>query len=170
DRWLGDNCAIIRCMPNTPSLIQQGATGLFANSSVTKEQLQLAETILSATGMTVWVTDETQLNAVTAVSGSGPAYFFLLMEAIQKAGESLGLETDTVRQLTLQTALGAAQMAINSSDTPEELRKKVTSKGGTTEAAINSLQSNNFEKLVIDALTEASLCAAEMADILGKDQ
>ena len=170
DRWLGNSCALVRCMPNTPSLIQLGATGLFANASVSKEQRNIAEKILSAAGITLWVNNEDLLDAVTAVSGSGPAYFFLLMEAMQKAGEALGLNATTARQLTLQTALGAAQMAINSSDSPAHLREKVTSKGGTTEAAISYFQNNNFEQIVLEALTEARDQATQMANTLGKDQ
>lgn len=170
NRWLGNGCALVRCMPNTPSLIQLGATGLFANSAVSDEQKQIAENILSAVGITLWVAHEDLLDAVTAVSGSGPAYFFLLMEAMQKAGENLGLEADTAKRLTLQTALGAAQMAINSDDMPAVLREKVTSKGGTTEAAISYFQNHKFEQTVLDALTEARDRAAEMAKTLGKDQ
>lgn len=170
DRWLGHNCALVRCMPNTPSLIQLGASGLFANTSVSREQHSIAENILSAAGITLWVNDENLLDAVTAVSGSGPAYFFLLMEAMQKAGEALGLDATTSRQLTLQTAIGAAQMALNSNDSPAELREKVTSRGGTTEAAIDYFQSNNFETIVLEALTKARNQAIEMANTLGKDQ
>ena len=170
DRWLGKDCSIVRCMPNTPSLIQCGATGLFANQQVTDEQKQLAEQILSAAGLTLWVEDETLLDAVTAVSGSGPAYFFLLIEAMQKAGQQLGLDVNTAQRLSLQTALGAARMANEGNDDPAELRQKVTSKGGTTEAAINSFLSNGFEELVTNALTSARDRATELADILGKDQ
>ena len=110
-RWLGDDVAIIRCMPNTPALIQCGATALYANESVRKTQKQQAEEILRAAGITTWVTDEDQLDAVTAVSGSGPAYFFLLMEAMQKTAVELGLDGATAARLTLQTALGAARIA-----------------------------------------------------------
>jgi len=170
DRWLGNNCALVRCMPNTPSLIQLGATGLFANTSVSKAQRNIAEKILSATGITLWVENENILHAATHVAGSGPAYFFLLREAMQKAGETLGLDASTARQLTLQTALGAAQMAINSSDSPAHLREKVTSRGGTTEAAINYFQNNNFEQTVLEALTKARDQAIKMANTLGKDQ
>lgn len=169
ERWLGGNCALVRCMPNTPSLIRCGATGLFANVRVTAEQRQLAENILAAAGITLWVEDEELIDAVTAVSGSGPAYFFLFLEAMQKAGEALGLSADNARQLSLQTALGAARMAVESDDDPGTLRAKVTSKGGTTEAAINSFLANNFDDLVKQALTSARDRATELADILGKD-
>ena len=170
NRWLGNNCAIVRCMPNTPALIQCGASGLFANPQVSVEQHRLAEQILSAAGMTLWVKDEHLLDAVTAVSGSGPAYFFLLMELMQKTGQQLGLDADSARQLSLQTALGAARMAMESNDDPATLRQKVTSKGGTTEAAINSFLSSGLENTVTKALTSARDRAIELADILGKDQ
>ena len=170
NRWLGNHCAIVRCMPNTPALIQCGATGLFANLQVTDKQNNLAEQILSAAGLTLWVNDETLMDAVTAVSGSGPAYFFLLIEAMQKAAQQLGLDAESAQKLSLQTALGDSRMAIESSDTATELRQKVTSKGGTTEAAINSFLSQGFENMVTDALTSARDRAIELADILGKDQ
>ena len=170
DRWLGGNCSLVRCMPNTPSLLQAGATGLFANASVSSEQKQIAENILSSAGITLWVAEENLLDAVTAVSGSGPAYFFLLMETMQKAGEQLGLDSDTAKQLTLQTALGAARMATTGEDDPATLRAKVTSKGGTTEAAINHFMNNGIEQLVSGALTSARDRATELADILGKDE
>lgn len=170
NRWLGNNCALVRCMPNTPSLIQLGASGLFANSSVNTEQHAIAESILSAAGITLWVDNEGLLDSVTALSGSGPAYFFLLMEAMQKAGENLGLNAATARQLTLQTAVGAAQMAINSDLSTTKLRENVTSKGGTTEAAIHYFQNNHFEQTVLEALTKARDRAIEMANSLGEDQ
>lgn len=169
DRWLGGNCAIVRCMPNTPALLQSGATGLFANDNVNEEQHRIADAILATAGINLWVDTESLLDAVTAVSGSGPAYFFLMMEAMQKAGEHLGLDPNTAKQLTLHTALGAARMAIESNDTPEVLRTKVTSKGGTTEAAINCFQQNGFEALVNKALSAACHRASELAEILGKD-
>lgn len=169
ERWLGGNCPLVRCMPNTPALVQTGATGLFANAQVDGQQKQLAEDILGAAGITLWVEQETLLDAVTAVSGSGPAYFFLLMECMQKAGEQLGLDADSARQLSLQTALGAARMATAGEDDPATLRNKVTSKGGTTEAAINCFQQNGLEDLVTKALTAARDRAIELADELGKD-
>ncbi len=116
NRWLGDGKSIVRCMPNTPALVQCGASGLFANPLVSDKQKQQAEEIMQAVGIVVWVEDEAQLNAVTAVSGSGPAYFFLMMEAMQQAGEELGLSSEVAQKLVLQTALGAARMA--SGDTP----------------------------------------------------
>lgn len=169
ERWLGGDCAVVRCMPNTPALLQAGASGLFANQRVDPQQREQAQTILRAAGMTLWVEQESQLDAVTAVSGSGPAYFFLLMEYMQKAGEQLGLDRDSARRLTLQTALGAARMAVEGDDDPATLRSKVTSKGGTTEAAINCFIDNRLEHIVNQALTAACDRATELADILGKD-
>jgi len=169
DRWLGDNQSIVRCMPNTPALLQTGATGLYANPQVSATQKELAESILQAVGITLWVNKEEELDAVTAVSGSGPAYFFLLMEAMQQAGIKLGLEAETAEKLVLQTALGAALMANNSDVDAATLRARVTSKGGTTEQAIKSFQDNNFIKLVENALKAANDRSQTLADELSKD-
>jgi len=169
DRWLGGNQAIVRCMPNTPSLLQSGATGLYANPQVNTRQKTLAENILQAVGITLWVNREDKLDAVTAVSGSGPAYFFLLMEAMQRAGVKLGLEPETAEKLVIQTALGAALMADNSDVDVATLRARVTSKGGTTEQAIRSFQAANFEQLVENALKAASDRSQTLADELSKD-
>ncbi|MDQ1362345.1 MAG: pyrroline-5-carboxylate reductase [Pseudomonadota bacterium] len=169
DRWLGNNNAIVRCMPNTPALLRCGATGLFANNQVDAKWRDIAQRILSSAGLTLWVEKENLIDVVTAVSGSGPAYFFLLMESMIAAGEKLGLEARTAQQLTLQTALGAARMAQESDVDTATLRARVTSKGGTTEAAIKHFQQNHFEQLVKDALAAASHRAGELADILGKD-
>lgn len=169
DRWLGNNNAIVRCMPNTPALLRCGATGLFANQKVDAKQREIAQLILSSAGITLWVEKENLIDAVTAVSGSGPAYFFLLMESMIAAGEKLGLDARTAQQLTLQTAFGAARMAQESDVDAATLRARVTSKGGTTEAAIKHFQQHHFEQLVNDALTAANHRASELADILGKD-
>ncbi len=169
DRWLNGEQSVVRCMPNTPALLQCGASGLFANNAVSKQQKQQAEQILQAVGITVWVDNEQQLNAVTAVSGSGPAYFFLMMEAMQKAGEELGLATDVAQKLVLQTALGAARMATENDLSPEELRQMVTSKGGTTEQAILSFQAANYQKIVLDALKAAKDRSISLADELGSE-
>jgi len=150
-----EQLAIIRCMPNTPALLQCGASGLYANEYTSDAQRDAAQHILEAVGIVVWVDNEDLIDAVTAVSGSGPAYYFLMMEAMQKAGESLGLSAEVSRQLVLQTALGAARMATEGDDDPATLRNKVTSKGGTTEQAINSFQSDGFEEIVRRALTAA---------------
>lgn len=168
DRWLGNGNAIVRCMPNTPALIQAGATGLFANANTSKEQSKIADQILSAAGITLWVDEEAQLDAVTAVSGSGPAYFFLFLEAMQAAGKALGLDENTAAMLAKQTALGAARMAIEGEDDPTTLREKVTSKGGTTAAALASFENNHFTDIVQQALTAARDRAIELADELGK--
>ena len=169
-RWLGGNVSMVRCMPNTPALLNEGATGLFANTQVSDEQRQQADAILKTAGITVWVETEKQLDAVTAVSGSGPAYYFLFMEAMQAAGEKLGLSSEQSRLLTLQTALGAARMASESDDDPATLRAKVTSKGGTTEQAINTFNNRELATIVYEAMQAADNRAAELAQILGKDE
>lgn len=161
--WLGDSLAIVRCMPNTPALLQSGATGLFANEAVSDTQRQQAGAILEAVGLAVWVEDEAQLDAVTAVSGSGPAYFFLMMEAMQASGEKLGLDPETARQLTLQTALGAARMALEGDVDVAELRRRVTSPNGTTERAIGLFEQGGLRQLVDQALTGARDRADELA-------
>ncbi|WP_139292822.1 pyrroline-5-carboxylate reductase family protein, partial [Pseudomonas aeruginosa] len=157
-----------RCMPNTPALLRQGASGLYANAQVSAAQREQAGQLLSAVGIALWLDDEAQIDAVTAVSGSGPAYFFLLMQAMTDAGEKLGLSRETASRLTLQTALGAAQMALSSEVEPAELRRRVTSPNGTTEAAIKSFQANGFEALVEQALNAASQRSAELAEQLGQ--
>jgi pyrroline-5-carboxylate reductase len=168
-RWLGGDVAIVRCMPNTPALIQCGATALYANNTVNETQRHLADEILRAAGITVWVDDEDMLDVVTALSGSGPAYFFLLMEAMQKTAVNLGLDRETASALTLQTALGAARMANESGLDVQELRARVTSKGGTTAAAVSSFEHNNFHHNVSQALHAACNRSRELADQLGKD-
>ena len=154
-RWLGGTADIVRCMPNTPALIRCGATALYANESVSEAQRQLADTILGAAGITVWVDKEDLLDAVTAVSGSGPAYYFLLMEAMQNAAVSLGLDPETAGKLIIQTALGAARMANESEVGVAELRARVTSRGGTTAAAITSFEDNGFQINVNKAIHAA---------------
>lgn len=163
DQWLGGNLAIVRCMPNTPALVQKGATALYANTAVTDAQRQQTDRILAAIGLALWVDTEAKLDAVTAVSGSGPAYFFLLMEAMQAAGEALGLSQQEANQLTLQTALGAAEMAISSDVDAAELRRRVTSPNGTTEAAINSFENSDFSAIVHKALTAAKDRSEQLA-------
>lgn len=174
NRWLSQNQtmgnqAIVRCMPNTPALLQCGASGLFANELVNDKQKQLAEKIMLAVGIVVWVDNEDQLNAVTAVSGSGPAYFFLMMESMQQAGEKLGLPAEVAQKLVLQTALGASRMASESDVLPAQLRQQVTSKGGTTEQAILSFQSANYQQIVLDALTAAHDRSISLAQELGSE-
>ncbi|MEE9337242.1 MAG: pyrroline-5-carboxylate reductase [Methylococcaceae bacterium] len=165
--WLGNNCAIVRCMPNTPALVQTGATALHANSRVSDEQKNLAENILRSVGISLWVDHESELDAVTAISGSGPAYFFLLMEAMEKAALELGLDENTARLLIQQTALGAAKIALESDETSGQLRQKVTSAGGTTEQAIKTFEENDFSQLVSKALHAARDRSVEMSKELG---
>lgn len=167
NNWLGAQ-PIVRCMPNTPALLRQGVSGLFATAEVTDEQRRQAEELLSAVGIALWLNEEQQLDAVTAVSGSGPAYFFLLIEAMTAAGVKLGLPADIAAQLTVQTALGAAHMAVASDVDAAELRRRVTSPSGTTEAAIKSFQAGGFEALVEKALGAAAHRSAEMAEQLGQ--
>lgn len=161
--WLGGRLPIVRCMPNTPALVKAGATGLYANSQVSKEQRSLAESILRTVGITLWFEDEDKLDAVTAVSGSGPAYFFLVMEAMQAAAESLGLKPEDAQLLVVQTALGAARLALESDQQPADLRKQVTSKGGTTEAALNQLNTGGLVPLFAEALKAAEQRSKELA-------
>lgn len=167
--WLGSDVAIVRCMPNTPALVLTGATALHANAKVNDDQKDLAENILRAVGLALWVDDEAQLDAVTAVSGSGPAYFFLLMEAMEKAALELGLDERSARLLIQQTALGAAKIALESSESPTQLRERVTSPGGTTQKAIETFQQNGFEGLVSKALQAARDRSIEMSKQLGAD-
>ncbi len=167
ENWLGGNIALVRTMPNTPAMIRAGATVLHANHKVSNDQKNLAETVLRAVGMTQWVEDEALLDTVTALSGSGPAYFFLVMEAMEAAAVELGLNEETARLLTLQTALGAARMAMESSDTPATLREKVTSPGGTTEAALQKFEQGGLRDLFIKALTQARDRSIELSKILG---
>jgi pyrroline-5-carboxylate reductase len=162
-KWLGAEAAIVRCMPNTPALVLTGATALHANNKVSLEQRDLAETILRAVGIALWVDIENELDAVTAVSGSGPAYYFLLMEAMEKAAIELGLNEAIARLLVQQTALGAAKIALESSESPGELRKRVTSPGGTTEKAIKTFQDGGFNQLVSNALHAAKDRSVEMS-------
>jgi pyrroline-5-carboxylate reductase len=167
DRWAGGNAAIVRCMPNTPAMVKAGATGLFANSRVTPAQRSQAEAILRAVGLTLWVDAEAQLDAVTALSGSGPAYYFLFMEAMAEAGIALGLAPETARLLSQQTALGAGRMAIESAVAPAELRRQVTSPGGTTERAIAAFEDGGLRALVGAAMQAAAHRAAELSEQLG---
>ena len=162
-QWLGAETAIVRCMPNTPALVLTGATALHANTRVTDEQRNLAENIMRSVGIALWVNDESELDAVTAVSGSGPAYYFLLMEAMEKAALELGLNEVTARLLVQQTALGAAKIALESSESPEQLRKRVTSPGGTTQRAIETFEQGGFTELVSKALHAARDRSIEMS-------
>lgn len=163
NQWLGGGALpIVRCMPNTPALVQSGMTGLYANQEVSDEQHDLAESILRAVGSTLWLDDEDKLDAVTAVSGSGPAYYFLVMEAMQDAAQKLGLSANDARLLVLQTAFGAAKLALESSDNAGVLRQRVTSKGGTTEAALKKLIEGGLPDLFEEALRAAENRSKEL--------
>lgn len=168
ERWLGGKLPIVRVMPNTPALVGSGASGLYANARVSTAQRDLAETILRAVGVAVWVQDEALIDTVTALSGSGPAYFFMVMEALEKAAIAHGLEPKTARLLTLETAYGAAKMALEGGEEPAQLRKRVTSPGGTTEKAIQTLQAGHLEQIFDQAVLAAIQRARELADMLGK--
>lgn len=169
NQWLGGSedkpLAIVRCMPNTPALVQSGMTGLYGNQQVSVEQHDMAESILRAVGSTLWLSDEDKLDAVTAVSGSGPAYYFLVMEAMQEASQKLGLSEEESRLLVLQTAFGAAKLALESSDNAGILRQRVTSKGGTTEAALKELINGGLPDLFEKALKAAENRSKELKKI-----
>lgn len=168
-RWLGDNATIVRCMPNTPALVRSGATALFAPPGTPEEQRDLAESIMRSVGLTVWIEDEGLMDAVTALSGSGPAYFFLVMEAMETAGEELGLTREAARLLTIETAFGAAKLALESRDDVGVLRERVTSRGGTTERALAVLEDGGLRSVFSDALAAAAERSRQLADQLGGD-
>ncbi len=165
--WIGGRTAIVRTMPNTPAVIQSGATVLYATPEVSDSQREQAESLMRAVGLTQWVENESLMDAVTALSGSGPAYLFLVMEAMENAGRELGLTAETARLLTLQTAFGAARMALESSDPPETLRVRVTSPGGTTERAVNTLEDGGIRDLFTHALKAAHDRSVELSADLG---
>lgn len=162
-QWLGHDIALVRSMPNTPSLLGVGATGLYADDSVSADQRQLADDIMKTAGITTWVEREALIDAVIATSGSGPAYFFAFMEAMQQGAMDLGLSADQARELVLQTALGAARMAIESGDDPATLRAKVTSKGGTTAEALKHFSDGELDSLVAGAMAASAHRADELA-------
>lgn len=166
--WLQQDLPIIRAMPNTPALIQAGATALFANELATAAHKETAETILRSVGTAVWVDHESLMDTVTALSGSGPAYFFQLMEILEKAAIDMGLQPEQARLLTQETALGAAKMAMESEQDTASLRRQVTSPGGTTEAALAVLEQGDIEQLFRNALQAAQRRSVELADEFGK--
>ena len=155
EHWLGGGLGVVRAMPNTPALLGAGATGLFANTNVDANGRAVAEQLLASAGPTTWIADEMQMDAVTALSGSGPAYVFLLAEAMIAAGEAEGLPPDAARALALQTVLGAARMLTESGEAPDELRKRVTSPNGTTQAALESFERDGFRAIVARAIHAA---------------
>ncbi len=167
DTWLGGGRAIVRCMPNTPALLQLGATGLAANDQVSTAQKESAELIMQAVGISIWVEQESDLDAVTAISGSGPAYFFYFIELLEAAGVKLGLSQKTAAILARQTALGAATMAQD--EDVIKLRTQVTSKKGTTEQAILSFQENQLGELVNKATAAAHRRSLELAQELTRE-
>ncbi len=162
-RWLGGSIAVVRAMPNTPALLGAGATGLFANAAVGADQRNQAEALMQATGLTAWIEEEAQMDAVTALSGSGPAYVFLLAEAMQAAGEAQGLPTETARRLALQTIFGAARMLTESGEPASVLRERVTSPGGTTQAALETFEAGGFRTLVNAAIAAATRRGGELS-------
>jgi pyrroline-5-carboxylate reductase len=170
ERWLGGAVPLVRVMPNTPALVRSGASALFANPRVSEAQRDLAESILRTVGITVWLPKEDLLDVVTALSGSGPAYFFLVMEALERAAIAQGLESSIARLLTLETAFGAAKMALEGGTEPDELRRRVTSPGGTTERGIAVLREGAIEQLFADAVAAATQRARELADMFGREQ
>ncbi len=168
ERWLG-NLPIVRCMPNTPALIGAGATGLCANSRVSPVQKALAQHIMDAAGLTRWIADESLMDTVTALSGSGPAYFFALVEALEDAAVAQGLPRETARALAAQTCLGAGRMLVESGEDPAELRRRVTSPNGTTQAALESFAADGLPRMAARAVAAATRRGAELADALDKE-
>jgi len=168
-RWLGTH-NVVRCMPNTPALIRSGVTALYAMPAVKPEQCHRAESVLGAVGSTLWVEDEEMLDAVTAISGSGPAYVFYFIEAMQQGAYELGLDEAQARQLVLATFMGATKLAENSSEDIATLRERVTSKNGTTERALLSMDANNVKMDIVAAIHAAAARSKEMGDDLGKDK
>ncbi len=168
ENWAGHGSALVRVMPNTPALVRAGISALFANMYASQVQRDLAESIMRAVGTTVWVNSEPLMDIVTAVSGSGPAYFFYLMQAIENAAVHEGLDANTARLLTLETALGAARLALESSESPGTLRARVTSPGGTTEAGIKALDTAGVSEATGRAVAAARHRANELATLLGQ--
>jgi len=168
-RWLGSNVTIIRCMPNTPAAIGLAMTGLYTDKDTSLTEKNVADQILGSIGETLWVDKESMLDAVTAVSGSGPAYLFYLMEGMQKSGETLGLSAEQSYKLTLQTMLGAAQLAKHQAIDFETLRANVTSKGGTTEQAINCFKKHKLHAIIEEALSAADNRANEISQTFEKE-
>ncbi len=167
-RWMGTQ-NIVRCMPNTPALIRSGVTALYAMPAVRPEQCHRAESVLAAVGSTLWVEDEEMLDAVTAISGSGPAYVFYFIEAMQQAAYELGLDEAQARQLVLDTFLGATRLAESSKDDVATLRARVTSKNGTTERALHCMEANEVKMDIVAAVHAAAARSKEMGEELGKD-
>jgi pyrroline-5-carboxylate reductase len=167
-RWLGGHDNIVRVMPNTPALVQAGVAGLYAMAGVTSEDRRQAETLMRSVGEVVWVNDEQSIDAVTAVSGSGPAYVFYFIEALEQAALDLGLDQQAARKLSLHTFSGAAKLALGSDDAPAVLRAKVTSKGGTTERALSTMEQTKVKQQIVAAVKQAAQRAQELGDEFGQ--
>ena len=168
-RWLGGHGKLVRAMPNTPALIGAGVTGLYALAGVSEAEKKQAETILGAVSTTVWIPEESLMDAVTAVSGSGPAYVFWFIEQLARAGESLGLPPATAKTLALETVLGSAKLAARSEESPAALRERVTSKGGTTEAALKAFEEQKLAERFLRAVEAARDRGAELGALLEKE-
>ena len=168
-RWLGGHDAIVRCMPNTPALIGQGITGMFASAGVTTQQRETADVILHAVGSTVWLDDESKIDAVTAISGSGPAYVFYFIEAMQQAAQELGLTAQQGIELAKATFSGAAQLATQSVEPVSLLRERVTSEGGTTYAALTRMEASGVKASIITGIKAAAERGRELGDEFGRD-
>lgn len=168
-RWLGGYGAVVRVMPNTPAQIRSGVSALYAAPGVSAGQKQQAERVLAAVGATVWLTEEAQMDAVTAISGSGPAYVFYFIEAMQQAAAELGLGPAQARTLSLNTVLGAAQLALASAESPAVLRAQVTSRGGTTERALAHMEQAGVKAAIVQAIHAAARRSQELGDLLGND-
>ena len=169
-RWLGDGTTIVRCMPNTPAAIGAGITGLYTPSNTSSNDKNIASEVLSAIGKIVWVEDESLINVVTAISGSGPAYLFYFMECMQASGEALGLSAAESHQLTLQTMLGAAQLADSDTTSFQQLRENVTSKGGTTEQAIKCFEHNKTQQIIDQAVKAAANKASDISNSFDNEE
>jgi pyrroline-5-carboxylate reductase len=168
-RWLGGHAAIVRTMPNTPALVGKGITGMVALTGVSPQQRATADAILRAVGETVWLDEETQIDAVTAISGSGPAYVFYFLEAMEQAAVELGLSSEQGRKLAQETFAGASALASQSDEPLSLLRERVTSKGGTTYAALTSMENAGVRQSIVKALHAAALRGAELGDEFGKN-
>jgi pyrroline-5-carboxylate reductase len=168
-RWLGGHNAIVRTMPNTPALIGKGVTGMVATAGVSEEQRIAADAILRAVGETVWLEDEALIDSVTAVSGSGPAYVFYFIEAMQQAAQEMGLTVEQGNALAISTFVGAAQLAAQSSDPVSLLRERVTSKGGTTHAALTSMEESGVKNAIIEAMKAAAARGKALGEEFGRD-
>lgn len=167
ERWLGSDLPIVRCMPNTPAQVLEGASGLFANSHVSAQQKAVIEALFSVIGYATWVDQESLIHAVTALSGSGPAYIFLMIAEMAKTGEELGLDAHAAKRLAAQTVLGASKMVLQSELAPQQLKQNVMSPGGTTERAIGVFESEGLGSIVNKAMHSAATRSEELAALLG---